>query len=120
MKSDRDGLNLISSCPVCETPYASAQMRVLGAEGEAQVVHATCNACGNAMLALVMKGRVGAGSIGLATDLTAEDVLRFKTVAPVTIDDVIETHAFVEGSGWKGLMRAARKSRARVREGKRP
>ena len=109
-------MDLVSSCPHCEKPYESASVRLLGHDGDAELVHATCIVCGNAFLTMALQGRVGAASLGIATDLSPEDVLRFRTRNPVSIDDVIETHAFVDGKRLQKLVRPAKaaKSRARV------
>jgi len=39
-----------------------------------------------------MSSSIGVSSIGLITDLSSDDVLKFQDAAPVTTDDVIELH----------------------------
>jgi hypothetical protein len=39
---------------------------------------------------------MGINSIGLVTDLTAEDVLKFKNYPAISSDDVILIHQFLE------------------------
>lgn len=95
-----DDLRLVSSCPVCETKYQSAQANVLGEEGGTRLLHVHCRKCQNAILALVVVNQVGASSVGLLTDLTYEDVMRFRVNKQVNINDVIDIHTVLEQTSW--------------------
>ena len=108
-----EGLRLVSYCPVCETRYNPMQARMLGQDGETHLLHVQCRKCHNSILALVLVNQVGASSVGLLTDLTYDDVIRFRSQSPVSIDDVIETHTFLEERGWERFLRrrSARKKR---------
>jgi hypothetical protein len=110
-----EGLKLVSYCPVCETRYNAMEARHMGQDGDTHLLHVTCRKCGNAILAMVLLNRVGASSVGLITDLTSDDVMRFRSSGSVSIDDVIEMHSFAEKEGWKALLRTARKPRVRAK-----
>ncbi len=101
--SDRwnEGLKLVSFCPVCETRYNSMEARMLGEQGQTQLLHVKCRKCMNSILALVLVNQVGASSVGLLTDLSYEDVLRFRSDKAIELDDVIEVHRWIESSGWE-------------------
>ena len=96
-----EGLKLVSFCPVCETRYNPMEARVLGSQGETHLLHVQCRKCLNSILALVLVNQVGASSVGLLTDLSYEDVLRFKANQKVVIDDVIEIHTLLRSSSWQ-------------------
>jgi hypothetical protein len=99
-----EGLRLVSYCPVCETRYNPMHARVLGKDGETHLLHVQCKKCRNSILALVLVNQVGASSVGLLTDLTYEDVVRFKVNNQVSIDDVIEIHEFLKQDDWSGFL----------------
>ena len=50
-------------------------------------MHMECQKCGNAIIALVVHGVNGLNSVGMLTDLTYTDVVKFRSSAPVEIDD---------------------------------
>lgn len=63
---------------------------------EAHLVHIQCSSCGSSIVALIMNSAIGLTSMGLVTDLTGDDVLRFKDEAAVTADDVLGFHQVIE------------------------
>ncbi len=64
---------------------------------EAHLIHIECRNCGSSIVALVLTGTMGISSVGLVTDLTSEDVQRFKGGNEVTVDDVIDLHQILQG-----------------------
>lgn len=87
-----DGLRLVSYCPVCDTQSNAMQAQTLGTERDTHLLHIQCRKCHNAFIALVLVNQTGASSIGLLTDLTYEDVLKFQANKNVNINDVIQIH----------------------------
>lgn len=84
---------MISYCPLCETSYNPMEARVLGEKEDGHLLHIRCKKCLNSILALVLVSNVGVSSVGLVTDLTYEDVVRFReSPVEVTVDDVIGVH----------------------------
>lgn len=59
-------------------------------------MHIQCAKCGNSVLALLLSGAEGAGSVGVVTDLTGDDAMRLKESAAVTADDVIGLHQLLK------------------------
>lgn len=95
-----EGLKLVSFCPVCETRFNSMHARILAREGETHLLHVVCRKCRNSILALVVVNDIGASSVGLLTDLSYEDVMHFRSSESITLDDVIEAHAFFKHPPW--------------------
>ena len=91
-----EGVKLISYCPLCESSYNPQAARVLGEKEDSHLLHIECGNCANAIIALVLISSVGVSSVGLVTDLRFDEVNRFKHVAPVTTDDVIEAHHLLQ------------------------
>lgn len=89
-------LKLLTACPLCHAPYKPAQARVLDETGGRHLLHIQCAKCGNSVLALLLSGSEGMGSVGVVTDLSSEDALRFKEAGAVTADDVIGLHQLFE------------------------
>lgn len=109
--SDRwnDGLRLVSYCPVCETRYNQMEAKLLGEEGDTRLIYVNCRKCRHSVLALVLVNHVGASSVGLLTDLTYEDVVKFQAAKKVSINDVIDAHHILEDGSWKHSMEPRRR-----------
>lgn len=99
-----DPLKLVSSCASCDGKRVSVDARVLGKDGDTSLVHATCRRCARATLSLVVERGEAGTSFSFATDLSEADVARLSRSPDVTVDDVIELHAFL---GRGGLARLA-------------
>lgn len=98
-RPDQDGARVLTRCPLCQAAYGPEAAQMVGAKDDAHLVHLSCAGCGNAVLALVLLSSVGVSSVGLVTDLSYEDVLRFRESAPVSADDVLAAHALtVDGA----------------------
>ena len=91
-----EGLKLISYCPLCNMQYNPLSAKILDERDDAHLVHVECRRCGSLIVALVLTGGIGISSVGLVTDLTSDDVLKFKDVGSVQMDDVIELHSLLE------------------------
>jgi hypothetical protein len=88
---------MISYCPLCEASYNPMEAKILGEQEDGHLLHIRCKKCWNSVLALVMVSNVGVSSVGLVTDLTFEDVVRFReNPVAVTVDDVISVHDLLE------------------------
>ena len=94
--SDFGYLRVMRECPVCNTAYRAEQVAVLEADGHNHLVHLTCGACQNALLAMVVVSPLGMSSIGVMTDLTAADADRFRLEPPVSEEDVLSFHQVLQ------------------------
>ena len=91
-----EGLRFLSVCPLCEASYNPLEARILSEENNSHLLHIQCRKCSNALLALVLVSQMGISSVGLITDLSFDDVLKYKDEAEVTADDVLDTHLLLE------------------------
>ncbi|MFH1867314.1 MAG: hypothetical protein ABIJ81_04520 [Patescibacteria group bacterium] len=91
-KQPGDGLKLISYCPLCEKSYNPLRARILDERDGAHLVHIQCAECGSSIVALIMASSMGITSVGLITDLTGDDVMKFKDESRLTADEVISMH----------------------------
>lgn len=90
-----DNPTLITHCPVCNLRYDPIEARILEEGDNAHLVFIKCRDCASAVLAVIVSNNMGISSIGLITDLSAEDVIRFKQRGKISVDDVIEVHQFL-------------------------
>ena len=74
---------------------------MLGKQAEAHLLHIQCRKCQHSVLAFVVVNQMGASSVGLLTDLSYEDVLRFRANHPVSIDDVMAVHELFNANQWE-------------------
>lgn len=88
--------HFISQCPLCSHKYHKESVRILEQEGDARLMHMTCDKCKNAVLALVVTSRAVVGSVGMMTDLTIKEVIRLREKEAVTEDELLEFHSLLK------------------------
>ena len=86
------GLSILSPCPLCHTRYQSQEAVVLEERGDSRLVYVRCQSCGSSIVAAILLNDTGASSMGLVTDLTGEEVLKFRRDDNITVDDALAVH----------------------------
>lgn len=89
------GIRLVSYCPLCHMHYSIREARVIEENEDTHLMHMVCRKCSSSILILTLTGELGVSSVGLITDLTGDDVLRFKSATDVSDDDVLATHTML-------------------------
>ncbi|MFA6296048.1 MAG: hypothetical protein WC663_01725 [Patescibacteria group bacterium] len=84
-----DKVKWLSICPFCNTKFSIDQARIISEKKDSFLLHAYCQKCKCSVLASLIANPMGISSIGLVTDLTYEDVLRFKKASEINSDDII-------------------------------
>lgn len=70
---------------------------MLDAHEDAHLIYVQCRSCNSSILALVYLEGGSASSVGLVTDLTKEEVMKYRGAEEVSADDVIAVHQlFIE------------------------
>lgn len=87
---------LFAHCPLCYTVYHASEIHQIGERGAIRVFHCTCSACGNAILAIVLKNFGAMSSVGLVTDLEVQDALRLRNAENISSDECIAMHRLLE------------------------
>lgn len=95
-KSFGRGIKFVSKCPICQRRYKDDQARILEEKGDAHLVHIECQNCRGSVVALIVRAGPGVSSYGLVTDLTAQDVIKFKDKQAISENDCISIHKFIE------------------------
>lgn len=94
-----ESLRLISYCPICNTHYNPLAAQILEEREDAHLIHVECRKCGSSIVALVLTAGIGISSVGLVTDLTGEEVLKFRRKESIRTDDVLNMHTALFASG---------------------
>lgn len=90
------------TCPVCDTRYTSESTRLIESRVESKadessvIVHSDCKNCRSSVSFNIAMFGPEIFSIGAVSDLTAVDALRFRNHKPITTDEVISMHTFLE------------------------
>lgn len=89
---------LLTHCPLCEAKYEEQSVRLLGEQGAMRLFHMTCPACSHSVLAVILEHPHGVSTMGMVTDLEAQDALRFQDADPISADDCLDIHDFLADS----------------------
>lgn len=89
-------MRVVRTCPVCQTSYYPWQAQVLEERQEAHLIYVECHKCGSGQVALILTSATGVSTLGLVTDLSPTDVVKFTNSTPVSVDDVMEMHQLLE------------------------
>lgn len=87
---------LLRECPICGDEYLADQVVVVEVEGGNQLVHMTCARCHNALVALMVESALGMSSVGMITDLSVADMNRGREQRPITEEQVLSLHQFLQ------------------------
>lgn len=88
---DRGAMQL-RTCPLCSHAYNESGIELLFEESGVHLVHITCIQCQSKVLNIVTISDIGMSSVGLFTDLNADDVVSFYEKDPISEDDVLRFH----------------------------
>lgn len=83
---------LIAHCPLCQALYDQREVRLLSEKGQTRLFHCTCRGCGHALLAFILETHGSVSSVGLVTDLEADDAARFQERTAITADECLTIH----------------------------
>ncbi|MBU1921930.1 hypothetical protein KKD84_01750 [Patescibacteria group bacterium] len=91
-----ENLKILTKCPFCSANMEKLDVRLLQDMDDRQMVHIHCAACLGSMIALFLLAGPGIASIGLVTDLSFDDVVKFNKNDKIGLDDVLKTHEFLK------------------------
>jgi len=82
-------LGIVSQCPLCESKVSD--VKIIDEINNGFLMHSKCLKCGNAILLIATLNELGANIIGINTDLSVEEFVRFRdSEGVIGIDDVLE------------------------------
>ena len=97
-----ENLKIINHCPLCNSSTKKLEARLLNESADRQTVYLHCAECSGSIIAHFMMSGAGITSYGLVTDLSFDDVVKFKKQVPVELDDVIRTHENLKSAHFLG------------------
>lgn len=95
-------LSYIFKCPVCGNRYNLEKTRIIDTKeekpmnGASLLVHTDCDKCKSSVVFSIAIDGPEIFSIGMVTDLTSSDTTRFKNSNPISSDEVLATHQFLQ------------------------
>lgn len=95
-------LAYILRCPVCGQKYHAAQTKIIDSGEERRLnsrnllVHTDCEKCKSSVVFSIAIDGPEIFSIGMVTDLTSQDTSKFKNAGPISSDEVLATHEFLQ------------------------
>lgn len=89
-------LQILTICPICQATYNPLKTQIMAERDDAHVVYLECRQCGSSVLALVTTSLAGLSSIGTVTDLTSHEIVAAQQHQPISHDDVLNLHAWLE------------------------
>lgn len=91
-----ENMHFVSRCPFCSAEYDLDGAKVIGEESDATVVYVTCSECESSIVAVVAMSGLGIVSLGLVTDMTAEDTKRFFGSKGISSDELLSIYELLE------------------------
>ncbi len=92
LDSLRSHFKVMRECPVCATGFESEQIRTVENTKGSHVLHVTCPVCSNSLIFLVGSTQLGIGLIGMVSDLTYDDSVRFRRKESLSEDELIDCY----------------------------
>ena len=95
-------LAFVLHCPICSNKYRAERTSIIEAKDSAEgrdnsqmLVHTECEHCKSSVVFSIALDGPEIFSIGMVTDLTAADAIRFRDSEPISADQVLDFHAFL-------------------------
>ncbi len=85
-----------SACPLCGAKYNPIESKVVAEKENAFLLYTKCKTCSSSVVATLVAGAMGISSVGLVTDLTYEDVVKFKDSERISENDVLDVYNFFD------------------------
>jgi hypothetical protein len=90
----RSHFKVMQQCSVCNTAFDESSIHIIEElEDVSHLLHMSCASCKHKIIVLVSISDVGVGLMGLLSDLTYEDVCRFKTKKPMDEQALLENYS---------------------------
>jgi hypothetical protein len=87
----------LGNCPICNKRFTKANAVSLSEQGGMQTFYVECATCASSVVLGVAKNIPGVvTTVGMLTDMKYSDINRMEDARPLTWDDVLEMHMFLE------------------------
>ena len=90
-------MKFLGNCPICNTKFKSQKASLIEEMGNTEMVYAECQKCASSVILGISKNAPGlVTTVGMLTDMNREDIDRIRDFPPLTSDDVLEVHKYLE------------------------
>lgn len=89
-------LSLSSRCPICSQRYNINNTKVVKDNDNSFLIHIDCIECHGSIMANISVQGTEVFSVGMITDLTSSDAIRFTDRSYVGYDDAISMHQYLQ------------------------
>ena len=87
---------LITTCPHCQAEFEQLDRTLIHESRTAKLLHVRCRTCQSSLVTLLFSTGPLISSIGLVTDLSREDVVKFQLTTQVSEDDLFALHHWLQ------------------------
>jgi len=88
-------MRISGRCPVCHAVYDFEKLQILGEKNHSLLVYMECSVCGASVISFLSLNPRGMFAEAVVTDLSPEEVIELNLSSPVSIDDVLFVHRFL-------------------------
>lgn len=88
--------DVLQRCPLCQAMYQANAVSPLEGADSRQLYHCYCQNCHRAMLAVIFEATGWLSSVGILTELTAEESRQNPALAPIDADACVKAHGVFE------------------------
>ena len=88
--------HFVSRCPFCSAEYDLEGAKIIGEEEDSTMIYVTCSECESSIVAIVAMSGMGIVSLGLVTDMTAEDTKRFACSKGISGDELLTVYELLK------------------------
>lgn len=90
-------LKFLGSCPICSKKFSPSRASQIEKAGPMETLYVECAMCGSSVVLGVVKNVPGlVTTIGMLTDMKKEDIARLRHTPPISFDDILEMHKYLE------------------------
>ena len=83
-------------CPLCGQHYNSKKSRIVKKTDGLIILYLMCSKCQSSAMTMISTGSSSITSVSVITDIIEKDIERFQNQKPISADDVLELHTFLE------------------------
>lgn len=90
-------IKFLGNCPICNKKYRSGNASVLEKRAEFMSFYIDCEHCLSSVIVAVFFPLSGlVTTVGMLTDLSRKDIKKRDKLAPLTADEVLDMHVYIE------------------------
>ncbi len=84
--------NFLNKCPLCGKRVDVEVAKVIKKRENSSILYLSCPHCNGAVFLAIVDDVFSTVSLGVATDFTVEDLVRFKNKKPISSDELLDLH----------------------------